>query len=206
MLIDTKREKVLFAETSKSVVDFLFNLLCLPIGTVIRILNKNEMVGSLGNLYESVENLDETYMQPDQHKDILLKPSVPMSSRISGLLPLVNDNDSSSNNSTDVFYRCRNHDGYVTCDNNTRCPTCRTSMNSKMTFVGKKVANEIYADNSGFVKEVITYMVMDDLGIQPLSIISSLTLLNKFNVKEVSVLQEKVVELDMNQASFVFKI
>ncbi|XP_017413260.1 uncharacterized protein LOC108324845 [Vigna angularis] len=203
LLIDAKREKVLFAETSKAVIDFLFNLLCLPIGTVIRILNKNQMVGCLANLYRSVENLDETYMQPDLHKDLLLKPSASVSSQISGLLPSVND--SSSNNSTNVFYRCPNHSGRVTCDNTTRCPSCGSSMNSELIFVGEKVAKEISAVKSGFVKEVVTYMVMDDLVIQPMSSISSITLLNKFNVKEVGSLQEKVVELDMNQGVNLLK-
>jgi hypothetical protein len=31
LLIDRKTDKVLFAEASKAVVDFLFSLLCLPI-------------------------------------------------------------------------------------------------------------------------------------------------------------------------------
>ncbi|XP_027936419.1 uncharacterized protein LOC114191447 [Vigna unguiculata] len=204
LLIDSKREKVLFAEASKAVIDFLFSLLCLPIGTVIRILNKNQMVGSLGNLYESVENLDETYMQPQLHKDLLLKPSASVSSQISGLLPSIND--TSSNTSTNVFYRCPSHYAYVTCDNTTRCPHQCGNMNSVMQFVGEKVANvQNSADKSGFVKEVVTYMVMDDLVIQPMSSISSITLLNKFNVKEVGVLQEKVVELDMNKGVDLLK-
>ncbi|TKY45509.1 hypothetical protein E2542_SST30521 [Spatholobus suberectus] len=42
-------------------------------------------------------------------------------------------------------------------------------------------------------------MVVDDLVIQPMSTISSITLLNKFNIKEVGALQEKVVELGMTQ-------
>ncbi|XP_014512016.1 uncharacterized protein LOC106770737 [Vigna radiata var. radiata] len=203
LLIDSKREKVLFAKASKAIVDFFFNLLCLPIGTVIRILNKNQMVGSLANLYESVENLDETYMQPDQNKDLLLKPSASMSSKISGLLPSVND--SSSNNFVNVFYRCQSHYSRVTCDNNTRCPDCNRPMNSQMIFIGEKVANEISAEKNGFVKGVVTYMVMDDLAIQPMSSISSITLLNKFNVKEVGTLQETVVELDMNQGVNLLK-
>jgi len=203
LLIDSKREKVLFAEASKAVIDFLFSLLCLPIGTVIRILNKNQMVGSLGNLYESVENLDETYMQPQLHKDLLLKPSASVSLQISGLLPSIND--TSSNTSTNVFYRCPSHYGYVTCDNTTNCPQqCGRTMHVVMQFVGRKVASvENSADKSGFVKEVVTYMVMDDLVVQPMSSISSITLLNKFNIKEVGVLQEKVVELDINKACYI---
>jgi hypothetical protein len=74
LLIDTKNEKGLFAEASKAVVDFLFNLLCLPIGTVVKLLSANGMVGSLGNLYKSVENLNQNYMLHDQTKDVLLNP------------------------------------------------------------------------------------------------------------------------------------
>ena len=60
-----------------------------------------------------------------------------------------------------------------------------------------KVAKETSSSKSGFVKEIVTYMVMDDLVILPMSTISSITLLNKFNVKEVGALQEKVVKLGM---------
>jgi hypothetical protein len=74
LLIDTKNEKGLFAEASKVVVDFLFNLLCLPISTVVKLLSANGMVGSLGNLYKSVENLNQNYMLHDQTKDVLLNP------------------------------------------------------------------------------------------------------------------------------------
>ena len=44
LLIDTKREGLLFAKASKEVVDFLFNLLQLPLGTVVRLLTKKGMV------------------------------------------------------------------------------------------------------------------------------------------------------------------
>ena len=48
----------------------------------------------------------------------------------------------------------------------------------------------------GFVKE----MVMDDLVVKPISVVSSITALNSyFNVKDVSSLQEKVVNLGMKE-------
>jgi len=203
LIIDSKREKVLFVEASKAVVDFLFYLLCLPIGSATRILNKDQMVGSLVNLYESVKNLDETYMEPKLRKDLMLKLIASVSSQISGLLPSIDD--TSSDTSKYVFYRCPTHYGYVTCDNTTRCPyQCGNTMNSVMQFVGEKVGSfEISADKSGFVNEVVTYMVMDDLVVQPMSSISSITLLTKFNVKEVGALQEKVVDLDMNKVCYI---
>ncbi|GKA23466.1 protein MOR1 isoform X1 [Tanacetum coccineum] len=45
----------------------------------------------------------------------------------------------------------------------------------------------------GFVKGLVTYMVMDDLVVKLVSTISSITMLNKFNVKEVGALMEKMV-------------
>lgn len=106
LLIDTKNQKVLFAEASKAVVDFLFNLLCLPIGTVVKLLSANGMVGSLGNLYESVENLNQNYMLPDQTKDVLLNPRAQSSStEISGFLTQNDDNGSNKQETT--LYMCR---------------------------------------------------------------------------------------------------
>ncbi|KAK7390751.1 hypothetical protein VNO78_18805 [Psophocarpus tetragonolobus] len=212
LLIDTKHEKVLFAEASKAVVDFLFNLLCLPLSSVIRLLGKNDMVGCLGNLYQSVENLNESYMQPNQYKDLLLKPRATISSpEISGLLPAIDGRSTSIDNSTISLYMCPHRCYYyVTYDNTTPCPNTNhyapgRIMNSKICLVGSTVAENAFPNKSGFVKEVVTYTVMDDLVIQPMSTISSITLLNKFNVKEVGTLQEKVVELGMTEGVNMLK-
>lgn len=51
----------------------------------------------------------------------------------------------------------------------------------------------------GYVKGVVTYMVMDDLVVNPMSTLSSTTLLNKFNVTDLNRLDEKVIEFDMNE-------
>ena len=51
----------------------------------------------------------------------------------------------------------------------------------------------------GYVKEVVKYMVMDDLEVKPMSTTSTFTLLNKFNVKEMGALEEKVIVLGMDE-------
>jgi len=210
LLIDTKNQKVLFAEASKAVVDFLFNLLCLPIGTVVKLLSSNGMVGSLGNLYESVENLNQNYMLPDQTKDVLLNPRAQSSStEIAGFLT-PNDDNRNGDEETKL-YMCSNkcYSG-VAYDNTTRCNRgCGGTMNREVAYIGNKKVTEKKASNmykSGFVKDVITFMVMDDLVIQPMSTISSITLLNKFNVKEIGTLQETVVEMGMDEASILFSM
>ena len=75
MLVNTKAGRVLYAEAGKDVVDFLFSLLTLPVGAVVKMLSKDAMVGCIGNLYRSVEELDETYVRSDYAKDALLEPA-----------------------------------------------------------------------------------------------------------------------------------
>ena len=47
-------------------------------------------------------------------------------------------------------------------------------------------------------------MVMDDLEVKPLSTLSMITLLDKFNVKEIGTLVEKVVNFGMDEVCFFF--
>ncbi|CAN1269331.1 hypothetical protein LINPERPRIM_LOCUS13546 [Linum perenne] len=48
-------------------------------------------------------------------------------------------------------------------------------------------------------------MVMDNLEVKPMSTISSITLLNKFNIQQVGALEEKVVELGMDEGLNLLK-
>ena len=46
---------------------------------------------------------------------------------------------------------------------------------------------------------MVTYVVMDDLVVKPMSTTSNITLLQKFNVREISALEERVVHLGMDE-------
>ncbi|XP_022138964.1 uncharacterized protein LOC111010013 [Momordica charantia] len=211
LLIDSKEQRVLFGEADKNVIDFLFNLLSLPLGTVIRLLKKQGMVGCLGNLYESVETLNDTYLQPNQSKDILLKPKVSFcGSSSTMLLPNIDLSAAAT-----TFYLC-NSTAHANCRRsvsdgpNAICPKCNVPMTQVGTFVKPPSASATTVaaakeDEGGFVKGVVTYMVMDDLSVKPMSTISSIALLNKFNVKEVGALEEKVVTLDVNEGVKLLK-
>ncbi|KAL0003022.1 hypothetical protein SO802_016803 [Lithocarpus litseifolius] len=199
LLIDTKRNKVLFAEAGKDFVDFLFNLLSLPVGTVIRLLTKNSMVGSLGNLYGSVETLSETYLQPNQSKDAILKPKTPISG--SDLRLLLSADETMIRK---MFYMCPSFHRNVTDDPRAACPNCGCYMNTKIPYIA--LAKEASSDDEGgYVKGVVTYMVMDDLVVKPMSTISSIALLQKFSVKEVGALEERVVDLGMDEGLKLLK-
>ena len=64
LFIDNNSHRVLYAEAGKEFIDFLFTILALPVATFVPILNQ-EMVGSLGIIYESFKNFSPTYLQPE---------------------------------------------------------------------------------------------------------------------------------------------
>ncbi|KAI8539934.1 hypothetical protein RHMOL_Rhmol09G0221400 [Rhododendron molle] len=204
LLIDTKSQKVLFAEAEKDFVDFLFNLLHLPVGTVIGLLTEQSqqtMVGTLGNLYESIQNLGETYFQPNQTKDSVLKPKAPLSATQIPLLSLDGGTSFAKR-----YYSCSYSSShtYIADNANAVCPRCKVQMNREYQYVA--AGNEVAAvGDGGFVKGMVTYMVMDDLVVTPMSTISSITMLNKFNVKDVGALEERVVDLGMPEGLKLWK-
>ncbi|KAE8669220.1 hypothetical protein F3Y22_tig00112249pilonHSYRG00062 [Hibiscus syriacus] len=194
LLIDSKGQRVLYVEAGKDFVDFLFNILLLPVGTVTRLLTKQGMVGCLGNLYQSVENLGDAYIQPTTNRDTLLKPTCSSNLATNGPLLLPNIHSSTPQG----LYRCSYQYGtncrsYYTNDATTACPSCSNAMNTLATFVNSKnkVSTASSATNEGgYVKGVVTYTILDYLTVTPMSTISSITMLNKFNVKQVDALEE----------------
>ncbi|XP_058182423.1 uncharacterized protein LOC131300540 [Rhododendron vialii] len=203
LLVDTKNNRVLFAEARKDFVDFLFTLPSLPIGTIVRLLTAKSMVGCLGNLYDSVENLSDTYMQPNQSKEVLLKPKVAVHSTEASLL--LTDYDAPVP-AVNKMYKCSNCYSYVSIDQKVICPKCKkNSMTEEVTFVPPMVVNTGLSSERGYVKGVITYLVMDDLVVMPMSTISGIALLSKFNVANVASFEEKVVTFGMDEGLKLLK-
>ncbi|CAN1131038.1 hypothetical protein LINPERHAP2_LOCUS6164 [Linum perenne] len=196
LLIDKKSNRVLFAEAGKEFVDFLFSILSLPLGTVIRLLSKDKMVGCLGNLYQSIEELGDTFIQQSTSKDIVLNPKVQSYTADTNLL-------------LTELQQLDYTDGHRYFADNPQaiCPGCNNRMNIGVTFVPKPAVGGNGGGNQknegGFVKGVVTYMVMDNLEVKPMSTISSITLLNKFNIQQVGALEEKVVELGMDEVALL---
>ncbi|KAI8539916.1 hypothetical protein RHMOL_Rhmol09G0220100 [Rhododendron molle] len=171
------------------------------------------MVGTLGNLYESIENLNETYFQPDTTKLSLLDLKTPTGNS-SDVNPLFLLNDV-SNSVAKKFFVCPNifnkriyqSHMYVSDVCDTTCPHCNNHMSEEMAYVTMEGTKEVKleAGEGGFVKGVVTYTVMDNLVVTPMSTISAITLLNKFNVKDLGALEERVVHFGMPEGLKLLK-
>ncbi|KAH0460894.1 hypothetical protein IEQ34_008469 [Dendrobium chrysotoxum] len=213
LLIDARSHKVLFGEAGKDFIDFLFSLLTLPLGSVIKLLSPRTMIGSIGKLYQSVENLNEIYLVANRAKASLLQPEV-STSYVTNQLLLGTEATVMVPSVSSVelkYYLCNYCYKKVTTVRNTMCPSCKYAMVSDVAFVAPSgSASSVGAGNAGegvggFVKEVVTYMITDDLEVTPMSAISSITLVNRFIMKKDVQLEEKVVAVGMKEGLALLK-
>ncbi|KAG5515317.1 hypothetical protein RHGRI_036382 [Rhododendron griersonianum] len=176
LLVDAKSNKVVYAEAKKDFVDFLFGLLELPIGTVLSLLvNRGKSgPGSLAKIHASVKTLDDDYLQSDRTRNSLLSPTI------------VDDpNKSDKANPTPLLKQL----AYPQ----------QNSLYSSYSYSSSSRKDVV----EGHVKGVVTYMVMDDLTVKPMSTISSISILNNMRVKDFGSLDEKNVVVDMNKFWFL---
>ncbi|CAH9133292.1 unnamed protein product [Cuscuta epithymum] len=73
LFIDRKAGKVIFAEEDKAFVDFVVNILSLPLAAVSKLLKYETGGGSFGNLHKSVVNLSDTCLHHTKARGPLLK-------------------------------------------------------------------------------------------------------------------------------------
>ena len=97
------------------------------------------------------------------------------------------------------FYICQHCNRHISDGSGVNCPRCNYNIATGVTYVAPSAATGKVSSVEGYVKGVVTYMVMDNLEVKPMSTISSITALNKFNIKEVGALEEKVVNLGMEE-------
>jgi hypothetical protein len=138
LLVDTKSKKVLFAEAGKEFVDFVFSLLTLPIGAVVKLISAGTMQGSIGRLYQSVDNIGASYLQPNKDKSDLLQPKVLHPDARELLLLQGGDGNSSSSSSPLArfkMYTCAGYCATATMEAKAACPQCKQAMATEVTFV-----------------------------------------------------------------------
>ncbi|CAN1176237.1 hypothetical protein LINPERHAP2_LOCUS32435 [Linum perenne] len=145
LLIDKQTRKVVYAEAGKEFVDFILTILSLPLGTVTSLLSINNMIGCIGSLYHSVQNLESSYIieSPTQNRTSILNPTeLYLPTKNTTLLP------SYGPSGTRLFYTCptsEKHDKLVTADRQAICPYCKQQMNTCMRYRDAANSSLLYA-------------------------------------------------------------
>ncbi|TVU18240.1 hypothetical protein EJB05_34328, partial [Eragrostis curvula] len=172
LLVDAKTNKVLFAEAGKEFVDFVFSLLTLPIGAVAKLISAGTMQGSIGRLYQSVDHIGVSYLQPGTDKSDLLQPKVlhPDARELLLLQGGSGDGDGDGKSPPPLakfrLYTCAGHCATATVETKATCPQCRQAMSTEVT---------------------------------PMSAITSITMINKFSANKEVQLAEKYVAVGADE-------
>jgi hypothetical protein len=138
LLINSKTNKLCFAEASSDVVEFLTSLLSLslPLGTVTSVLAKENMAGSVGTLLGSAEKLGAMYNSRERN----LIPAVPQPTLLCLKLLL-----GVQINVEGELYVCAGKDrsypsltncGYLSPNRGSACPSCGGVMNISRKLAG----------------------------------------------------------------------
>ncbi|CAL4977945.1 unnamed protein product [Urochloa decumbens] len=214
LLVDTKAGRVLYAEAGKDVVDFLFSILALPLATVTKLLTAGvtgsasssppdnaaaklptaggAMVGSVGNLHRSVAALDAGHVCRRGARDALLEPAVLHLTAAAPAAP-------AAPVSVRLF-RCKGCScspgcyNYATSVRGTPCPVCKAKMATEVQLVlpdgGAAAAAGEGSSVVGYVRDMVTYTVMDDLTVAPMSTIGAGLALLKASLQSETVLTD----------------
>ncbi|KAB1224825.1 hypothetical protein CJ030_MR1G004774 [Morella rubra] len=142
--------------SQKRLCGFLFHLLSLPIGSVVGLLSSRNMVGCIGNLYKSIEDLNVAYQHATFKSSISNKY-------------------------------------------NSACPSCASRTSYEVQYTAKNHAKAGSASEEVYVKGLVTYMVMDDLSVAPISMIAGIAVLNKCNISEFHVFEERTVGFGIDE-------
>ncbi|KAJ4796999.1 hypothetical protein LUZ62_048245 [Rhynchospora pubera] len=189
--------EVLFAEAGSDVVDLLFSLLSMPIGSVVKLLTKESMVGCLSTTYNSLQQLDETYFVSSQTKSQLLNPT---SSKAVSASSSILSKTAAPVVTTQNYYKCEecNKSDYYSCVSRSYiylyitdvsgsvCPTCQKAMSTPLHYMDK---------DNGFVKKAVAYTITDDLSVEPMSTTSTITLFSRLGVNDLRCIEQRTVSL-----------
>ncbi|KAJ9550995.1 hypothetical protein OSB04_015040 [Centaurea solstitialis] len=206
VLVDTEKDRVVYAIADHNFVDVLFSFMTLPIGAIIRLLGGKydenfDVFGSLYNLSQSLNNLPVKYLFSEESKMMLLNP---ISSAYEHCRKLkLNIDDTVL---TKYFicneWECNRLSFKLSACNSTRCINCGKLMNRE---VGFKYENETSrADDNGdsngvFVSDVSTFIVTDDLCVMPYTPGCCIQLLRDAGVTDMSFLEERSVDIGQEQ-------
>ncbi|CAL4903214.1 unnamed protein product [Urochloa decumbens] len=215
LLVNAKTKKVLFAEAGKEFVDFVFSLLTLPIGAVAKLVSAGTMHGSVGRLYQSVEHIGSSYLQPGTDRSDLLQPKVLHPDARELLLLQGGAGAGGDGNGEPALARfrlftCAGYCATATMEAKATCPQCKQVMSTEVAFVLPSAAAAAGSsasasdDSGGYVKGVVTYMVTDGREVTPMSAISSIAMINKFAGMDLE-LAEKFVTVGTDEGLALLK-
>ncbi|XXG88864.1 hypothetical protein AAC387_Pa12g1015 [Persea americana] len=188
LFMDKEKKTVKFAECGNDFVDVLLSFLTMPIGTIIRLTDKESKIGGMSTLYESVGRLDVSLLQTEACRKMLLHPKNASEEHCKNLKVNIDDTEPTK------YYKCScdccaKNCGLVSTVYNAQCGCGQSMKTQKVERASSK--------DGVFVKGNMKFIIRDDLQVSPSDSMkekqgSSTSVLEE---KEVDVGKEEVLQL-----------
>ncbi|KAJ9550875.1 hypothetical protein OSB04_014920 [Centaurea solstitialis] len=210
VLVDTEKNRVVYAEADHNFVDVLFSFMTLPMGAIIRLLEKQaddkkfESLGSLNNLYQGLVDLPVNYFSTEECKFVLLNPASSSYDNCRKLKLNIDDTGPMK------YFACYdwNHNYFskfvvLAISDTTVCQFCDEELPIGLCEIRCKYA--ICGDNDGslssgvFVSDASNFIVTDDLRVMPYSLESCIQLLKDVGIADANRLEERTVDICREQ-------
>ncbi|XP_058095120.1 uncharacterized protein LOC131240715 isoform X2 [Magnolia sinica] len=200
LLISKSKNRVLYAEATEDFLDLLFSFLSFPLGAIVNLLRPGCSIRCLDNLYKSVEDLScgDNCIISEECRAMLLDPKLSLHSGCENqILPVVEAAPKTFDISLCV--PC------VYCGRSCHYTSYRCFKSLLLHFINPKLSDAATETGGGFVKgPKIMFMVTDGLDVEPLSVISGISILDRYQVP-ISDVQERVVSVGQDQALSLLK-
>eukprot|EP00268_Persea_americana_P069207 TRINITY_DN9789_c0_g3_i8.p1 TRINITY_DN9789_c0_g3~~TRINITY_DN9789_c0_g3_i8.p1 ORF type:complete len:505 (-),score=68.43 TRINITY_DN9789_c0_g3_i8:275-1789(-) len=209
LMIHKEKNQIVYAESGNDFVDVLLSFLTMPLGTVIRLTGKQSEMGSLNNLFGSVEDLDVQYLQTESCKSMLLYPKSASEEHCRKLMVNIDDTEPTN------YYLCSRGYFPLRSDFNhliseylsSKQCRCGSTVNWKMPKDKSKQGAGPAGDmkDGVLVKGISRYMITDDFQISPICMGTTLELLKRLGITDATVLEEKNVNLGSEEVLHLLK-
>ncbi|XP_042500852.1 uncharacterized protein LOC122078786 [Macadamia integrifolia] len=188
LMVNKSIKKVLYAEAGEDMVDFLVSFLTFRLGSILRLLGGNSSLGSMDNLYRSVECSGVT--RDDSLRDLLLQPVVSRGFGCSSNSLGVKESEQPPS-SLWFRYDSYPYTGCLTIEKPTPYISGRLS---QLQFVNPKSPTSEKASEGGFLKGPETFFITDNLVFTPIDSFWSLSFLKsmEFSLDDLEVRTVKV--------------
>ncbi|KAJ9550991.1 hypothetical protein OSB04_015036 [Centaurea solstitialis] len=202
VLVHKGRNKVIFAEADGNFVNTLFSIMALPLGTIVRVLEKCpdqnlKVIGSLKNLYQSLTELPADCFSTEESKFMMLNPKTKLYDKCKNLKLNIDDTEPTK------YFLCENegcnprYDSYFSTCNVAKCRKCRKLMTREIEYQDIHTKNN--HDDGVFVPNAATFIVTDDLRVMPNTLDLSLGLLFSHGFTGTSHVEERTIEIGRQQ-------
>ncbi|KAK1398294.1 hypothetical protein POM88_008157 [Heracleum sosnowskyi] len=202
VVIDKHKERVVFAEANSDFVDILFSFLTMPMGTIVRLLNKHleyskpPPIGNFNNLYETVVNFDAKYFVTSENKDWLVTTSNNAGPECQSLKINIDDTNLRK------YFICPNSSCTIERDlpsissySSVKCRHCGEYLSRLINYR----ADTSEANEGVFLSQTASFVISDDLHVTPNTMDSTIRILESTGIKEFGVLEEKMLQIGSSE-------